>query len=89
MGGAVRPQTLRISAPAPTLALPHLAEASVGGEVVADGILPAFVVVLEEGKRGLDLTDDLKPPTGPVGPAPRREPGPGAVAAPPLPHSRA
>lgn len=46
---------------APTLVLPHLAEASVGGEVVADGILPALVVVPEEGEHRLDLTDDLKP----------------------------
>lgn len=86
LGAAVRPQTHRISAPAPTLALPHLAEASVGGEVVADGILPALVVVLEEGEGGLDLTDDLKPPTNrPVGPV-CREPGRsgrGASTAPP------
>ena len=68
MGGAARP---RISgfppasgSQAPTLALPYLAEAPVGGEVVADGVFPAFVIVPEEGERGLDLTDDLKPSGG-------------------------
>lgn len=49
---------------APTLALPHLAEAPVGGEVVADGVFPALVIVPEEGEHGLDLTDDLKPSGG-------------------------
>lgn len=52
------------SASAPTLAQPHLAEAAVGGEVVADGVLPALVIVPEEGEHGLYLTDDLKPQGG-------------------------
>lgn len=28
---------------------------------MADGVLPAFIVVPEEGEHCLDLTDDLKP----------------------------
>lgn len=52
---------------------------------MADGILPALVVLPEEGEHGLDLTDDLKPPGGGQAPSARSPMG----AAPPLPHSRA
>lgn len=37
----------------------HLAGNLVGGEAVADGILPALTVIPEEGKCGLDLMDKL------------------------------
>jgi hypothetical protein len=35
-------------------------EAPIRGKVVADGVLPALIVVPEEGEHCLDLTDNLK-----------------------------
>lgn len=35
------------------MVLGHLTEAGVGGKVVADGVLPALIVIPEEGERCL------------------------------------
>ena len=41
------------------MVLGHLTEAGFGGKVVVDGVLPALIVVPEEGERCLNPGNDL------------------------------
>lgn len=58
---AVLPRDSGVPSPRrPRDSISHLTEAPIRGKVVADGVLPALIVVPEEGEHCLDLTDNLK-----------------------------